>query len=166
MLPAVIAEQLRARGHDVEAINGNPALEGLSDPDVFDLARSSRRAVVTNNIVDFRPLHHAAITPGGPGHHGMVFMAGNYRRTKPESADPRGESPPWITHQRRSAASRGAHPLGAPPIDPGARPRQGFIHDPRWIQAKADTGRVVTALDAKLEQYPGEADLANGETWL
>ena len=112
MLPAVIAEQLRARGHDVEAINGNPALEGLSDPDVFDLARSRRRAVVTNNIVDFRPLHHAAITPGGPGHHGMVFKAGNYRRTK------------------------------------------------------ADTGRLVAALDAKLEQYPGEADLANGETWL
>jgi hypothetical protein len=112
MLPAVIAEQLRARGHDVEAINVNPALEGLSDPDVFDLARPERRAVATNNIVDFRPLHHAAITPGGPGHHGMVFMAGNYRRTK------------------------------------------------------ADTGRIVTALDAKLEQYPGEADLANGETWL
>ena len=68
--------------------------------------------MVTNNIVDFRPLHHAAITPGGPGHYGMVFMAGNHRRTK------------------------------------------------------ADTGRIVTALDATLEQYAGEADLANGETWL
>ena len=112
MLPAVIAEQLRARGHDVEAINGHPAREGLSDIDGLDLARSERRAVVTNNIVDFRPLHHAAITPGGPGHYGMVLMAGNYRRTK------------------------------------------------------ADTGRIGTALDGKLEQYPGEADLANGETWL
>ena len=29
---------------------------------------------------------------------------------KPESTDPRGESQPWITHQRRSAASKGAHP--------------------------------------------------------
>jgi predicted nuclease of predicted toxin-antitoxin system len=112
MLSAVIAEQLRARGHDVEAINRNPQHEGLSDRDVLDVARADRRAVVTNNLVDFRVLHHEAITPGGPGHYGMVFMAGNYRRTK------------------------------------------------------ADIGRIVTALEAKLEQYPGETDLANGETWL
>ena len=54
----------------------------------------------------------------------------------PRPPDPifSGESQAWITHQRRSAASKGVHPVGAPPIDPGARPRQGFIHDPRWIQ--------------------------------
>jgi hypothetical protein len=57
-------------------------------------------------------LHHDAITPGGPGNFGMVFMAGNYRRTK------------------------------------------------------ADIGCTVTALEAKLDQFPGEADLVNGETWL
>ena len=112
MLPAVIAEQLRARGHDVEAINGHPAREGLSDIDGLDLARSERRAVVTNNVIDFRRLHHDAVTPGGAGHYGMVFMAGNYRRTK------------------------------------------------------ADVGRIVTALESKLEQFRGETDLANGETWL
>ena len=28
----------------------------------------------------------------------------------------------WVTEHRDA-------------IDPGARPRQGFIHDPRWIQA-------------------------------
>ena len=112
MLPSAIAEQLRARGHDVEAINGNPAHEGLSDSDVLDLARLERRAVVTNNLIDFRPLHRDAITPGGSGHYGMVFMAGNYRRTK------------------------------------------------------ADTGRIIIALEATLEQYPGETDLVNGETWL
>jgi hypothetical protein len=38
--------------------------------------------VVTDNLVDFRPLHHEAIAAGGPGHFGMVFMPGNYRRTK------------------------------------------------------------------------------------
>ena len=31
---------------------------------------------------------------------------------------------------------------------------------------KADIGRTVAALEAKLEQFPGEADLADGETWL
>jgi predicted nuclease of predicted toxin-antitoxin system len=112
MLSPIIAERLRARGHDFEAVKGNPLHEALSDGDVMRLARSEHRAVVTNNVVDFRPLHHDAITPGGPGHFGMVFMAGDYRRTR------------------------------------------------------ADVGRIVTALQAKLVEYPGEADLANGETWL
>jgi predicted nuclease of predicted toxin-antitoxin system len=110
MLSAVIAEQLRARGHDVEAINRNPLHETLSDREVLDVARAERRAIVTNNLVDFRVLHHESIIPGGPGHFGMIFMAGNYRRTK------------------------------------------------------ADTGRIVTALQAKLS--PAEDDLINGETWL
>jgi hypothetical protein len=111
MLSPVIAAQLRARGHDVEAIKGGPH-EELSDPEVMDVARAQRRAVVTNNLVDFRPLHHEAIAPGGRGHFGMVFMAGRYRRTK------------------------------------------------------ADTGRIVKALEAKLHEFPGDRALANGETWL
>jgi hypothetical protein len=45
-------------------------------------ARDERRAVVTNNLVDFRPLHHEAVIPGGAGHVGMVFVPGNHRRTK------------------------------------------------------------------------------------
>ena len=112
MLSRRIAEQLRTEGYDVEAVNGHPEREALADPDVMNLARSERRALVTNNLVDFRPLHHEAIAPGGPGHFGMVFMPGSYRRTK------------------------------------------------------ADVGRIVTALTGKLTEYPGEADLANGETWL
>lgn len=112
-MPApVIAQQLRGRGHDAEALAGHPLHAALSDREVMDLARAQGRAVVTNNLVDCRPLHHEAITPGGPGHFGMVFMASDYRRTK------------------------------------------------------ADTGRIVTALEAKLAEFPGERDLADGETWL
>lgn len=85
MLSPVIARQLRERGHDVTVIQGTPEYEQLSDREVMDLSRYARRAVVTNNLVDFRPLHHEAITPGGPGHWGMVFMAGNYRRTKADT---------------------------------------------------------------------------------
>lgn len=112
MLSPAVAQQLRKRGHDVQAVKGNPLHEALSDRDVMDVARTERRAVVTNNLVDFRPLHHEAITPGGPGHFGMIFMPGNYRRTK------------------------------------------------------ADNGRIVKALEDKLTQFPGDDDLANGETWL
>ena len=82
MLSPVIAEQLRSRGHDVEAIAGEPACAGLPDREVVDLARSQQRAIVTNNVADFRPLHNEAIVPGGAGHFGMVFLPGDYRRTK------------------------------------------------------------------------------------
>jgi hypothetical protein len=61
---------------------------------------------------DFRPLHHDAISPGGAGHYGMIFIVGSYRRTR------------------------------------------------------TDTGKIITALEAILADYPGDDGLANGETWL
>lgn len=112
MLSPAIARELRARGYDVQAVAGHPDREALPDPDVMTLARTERRAIVTNNVGDFRLLHVDAVTPGGPGHFGMIFMAGNYRRTK------------------------------------------------------SDIGRIIAALEAVLTQYPGDDDLANGETWL
>jgi hypothetical protein len=112
MLTPTIARELAARGHDVTAVAGDPAHEALSDTDVLNLARSQRRTVVTNNIRDFRPLHTEAVTPGGAGHFGIIFMPATYRRTK------------------------------------------------------ADTGRIIAALETKLAEYPGESDLANAEAWL
>jgi predicted nuclease of predicted toxin-antitoxin system len=82
MLTPAIARELRDRGHDADTIAGHPDREALSDPEVLALARAEHRAVVTNNLRDFRPLHHEAIIPGGPGHYGMIFIPGTYRRTK------------------------------------------------------------------------------------
>jgi predicted nuclease of predicted toxin-antitoxin system len=82
MLSPAIARELRARGHDVQAVAEHPDRAALPDPEVMTLARAERRAVVTNNVRDFRPLHAEAITPGGPGHFGMIFMSGNDKRTK------------------------------------------------------------------------------------
>jgi hypothetical protein len=112
MLSPAIARELRSRGHDVESVVGNPDREALSDPEVLAVARTEHRAVVTDNLRDFRPLHHEAVTPGGGGHYGMIFMPGSYRRTR------------------------------------------------------ADTGRIIAALEAILVKHPGEKDLANGEAWL
>jgi hypothetical protein len=53
---------------------------------VLALARAEHRAVVTNNLRDFRPLHHEAITPGRTGHFGMIFIPGSYRRTRVDMA--------------------------------------------------------------------------------
>jgi predicted nuclease of predicted toxin-antitoxin system len=82
MLSPVIARELRARGYDVQAVAGHPEREALPDPEVLALARAERRAIVTNNVRDFRLLHVEAVMPGGPGHFGMIFMSGHYRRTK------------------------------------------------------------------------------------
>jgi hypothetical protein len=112
MLSPAIARELRSRGHDVVTVAGNPDREAWSDPEVLALACAEHRGVVTNNLRDFRPLHHEAIAPGGAGHFGMIFMPGSYRRTR------------------------------------------------------ADTGRIIAALEAILAQHPGENDLANGEAWL
>ena len=85
MLTPAIARELCLRGHDVRAVAGHPEREALSDPADLALARAEHRAVVTNNLRDFRPLHHEAITPGGAGHFGMVFIPGSYRRTKADT---------------------------------------------------------------------------------
>jgi hypothetical protein len=112
MFSPSIARELRSRGHDVESVSGSSDWQALSDAEVMEVARRECRAVVTNNLRDFRPLHREAIVPGGPGHFGMVFVPGSYRRTK------------------------------------------------------ADVGRIVAALERKLDEHPGEQDLAGGETWL
>jgi Domain of unknown function (DUF5615) len=82
MLSPVIARELCERGHDVESVAGNPGREAMSDPEVLALARAERRAIVTNNLRDYRPLHNEAIAPGSDGHFGMILMPGTYRRTK------------------------------------------------------------------------------------
>jgi hypothetical protein len=56
--------------------------EAMSDPQVLAFGRAEHRAVVTDNLRDYRPLHNEAIVPGGDGHFGMIFTPGTYRRTK------------------------------------------------------------------------------------
>jgi hypothetical protein len=111
MFSPAIARDLRARGHDVEAVKEHGEWIGRSDVEVMSLARAERRAIVTNNLRDFRPLHAAALA-AGEGHFGMVFVPSAYRRTR------------------------------------------------------ADSGRLVAALETRLPAYPGDGDLRDGETWL
>jgi hypothetical protein len=35
-----------------------------------------------------------------------------------------------------------------------------------YRRTKADTGRIIAALEGKLAGYPRDEDLANGECWL
>lgn len=81
MLSPAIASELRALGHDVESVASQADRKAMSDPEVLALARAEHRAIVTSNLRDYRPLHIEAITPGGDGHFGMIFMPTGYRRT-------------------------------------------------------------------------------------
>lgn len=68
MFSPVIAEQLRARGHDVLSVH-EPAisgLEGASDADLFALALQEHRALVTEDVSDFRQLESDAFAAGLP----------------------------------------------------------------------------------------------------
>ena len=35
-----------------------------------------------------------------------------------------------------------------------------------YRRTRADTGKIVAALEAVLSHYPGDSDLADGEAWL
>jgi predicted nuclease of predicted toxin-antitoxin system len=71
MYPSLIARELRARGHDVVSVHEAPG-RGTPDEEVFDHARSDGRAIVTENIRDYRPLAELVLI-AGESHAGVVF---------------------------------------------------------------------------------------------
>ncbi len=82
MLSPQIARLLRERGHDVLAIKEREEWVSLRDEQIIDIARTEHRAIATNNLRDYRPRAATAALPGEPGHYGMIFIPGPYRRTK------------------------------------------------------------------------------------
>jgi predicted nuclease of predicted toxin-antitoxin system len=77
-LAPAIAEQLRARGHDVVTV-AEACLAGATDERVLAWAVRERRTVVTNNIRDFRILHADSLKTRST-HCGIVLVAsGKYR---------------------------------------------------------------------------------------
>jgi uncharacterized protein with PIN domain len=84
MYPSFIARELRARGHDVVSVHESPG-SGTSDEQVLDHARSDGRAVVTENVRDYRPLAEAVLA-AGDSHAGLVFSTTKrWPRTDPGS---------------------------------------------------------------------------------
>lgn len=71
MYPSLIARELRARGHDVVSVHESPG-SGTSDEQVLDYARTEERALVTENVRDYRPLAEALLV-AGDHHAGLVF---------------------------------------------------------------------------------------------
>jgi hypothetical protein len=68
-----VAERLRKRGHDIVATTAEPALRGLSDPDLFEVAQAQKQAVVTYNRPDFEAIVREC-AEAGREHHGLVIV--------------------------------------------------------------------------------------------
>ena len=76
MYAPVVAEQLRRRGHDVASVHGAEyrRLEGAPDEELFAVALAEDRALVTENVPDFRRLE-ADAHAGGKGHAVLIFTS-------------------------------------------------------------------------------------------
>ena len=61
-----IAEELRRRGHDVIAVAAAPELRAMTDDELFRVAATTRRRIVTENVKDSRRLLHGAEEAGTP----------------------------------------------------------------------------------------------------
>jgi hypothetical protein len=73
MFSGIIAEQLRAKGHDVLAVVADPALAGLADDQILAHATAARRALVTANIKDLIPLV-ARYRAASQAHAGLILV--------------------------------------------------------------------------------------------
>lgn len=84
MFPATMAERLRDdHGHDVVAVCERQWLRGRPDDEVFAPAQEDRRAIVTENVSDYRLLGRQS-EAGGRVHHGLVFTTNRrYPRHQP-----------------------------------------------------------------------------------
>lgn len=102
MISPAVAHQLRDRGYDVQAVKRDrPDLERLPDPELVRRMSSERRAVVTNDIADFQPLHDQTLRRG-EDHFGMVF---SYDVTMPRN---KASVPLWVSTLGEFLAKRPA----------------------------------------------------------
>jgi hypothetical protein len=76
----VIAEQLRARRHDVIAVAAEPQLRQLPDEALLTWAESAVRALVTQDFGDFPVIHRELISAGGR-HAGLILVSRRFSRT-------------------------------------------------------------------------------------
>ena len=76
-----IAVLLRQAGLDVIAVAERAELVGSNDRAIFEVASSEGRAVVTNNIKDFRPLAAESLATGGT-HPGLILLPSTRTRNR------------------------------------------------------------------------------------
>jgi predicted nuclease of predicted toxin-antitoxin system len=76
-----IAVLLRKAGYDVDAVAEREDLAGRSDRAILEAASREARAVVTNNIKDFRPLAAEWLAQGRV-HAGLILLPSTRTRSR------------------------------------------------------------------------------------
>ena len=74
MFSDTIAQQLRTKGHDVQAVVADPSFASLPDDQILSHAAATGRALVTANIKDFMPLD-ARYRAAGQAHAGLILVS-------------------------------------------------------------------------------------------
>ena len=73
MISPKIARELRGKGFDVQAIKGDrPDLEAVADREIVRRMAAEKRALVSNDVLDFQLLHNQ-LAAAGEEHYGIVF---------------------------------------------------------------------------------------------
>jgi predicted nuclease of predicted toxin-antitoxin system len=70
-----IGSALADAGHDVRALDQEPALEGIGDEHVLSLAAEEQRVLVTFDVADF-PAIAGEWAQAGRGHAGLLLVHG------------------------------------------------------------------------------------------
>ena len=91
MISPRIARELRNKDFDAQAIKSDrPDLETVADREIVSRMASEKRAIVTNDVLDFQAIHNQ-MQAAGEEHFGMVFTN--------DSTMPRNKAsiPLWVT---------------------------------------------------------------------
>jgi hypothetical protein len=106
MFSDTIAQQLRAKGHDVQAAVGDPSFATLPDDQILSHAAATGRALVTANIKDFLPLD-ARYRAAGQAHGGLILVsAKTFPQNRSYASAVTSASPPSSTSASRSRPAR------------------------------------------------------------
>lgn len=80
-LSPAIAELVRSRGHDVQAVGERTDLAGQPDRLILETAAVEERVLITNNVKDFRPLAADRLARGQT-HAGLILLPSKRTRTR------------------------------------------------------------------------------------
>jgi predicted nuclease of predicted toxin-antitoxin system len=102
MISPRIARELRAKGHDVQAVKRDRSdLAGRGDHEIVRQMAVERRAIVTNDVADFQAIHDRFLAAGYE-HYGLVFTSD---ATMPRS---REAIPLWVRTLAQFLTEHGA----------------------------------------------------------
>lgn len=75
MISPKIARELRSKGFDTQAIKSDrPDLEAVADREIVLRMAAEKRAIVSNDVLDFQLIHNR-LQAAGEEHYGLIFTS-------------------------------------------------------------------------------------------